>query len=701
MKINKYLLGIICCCFQFNLLAQIAVETVAVETIEVDSIWKYVNLDDVVVTAQYAPTATENAVHQVKVIKAAEILEQGQVNLAEVLTNQLNLRVDNDRILGSGLRIQGIGGENIQIMIDGVPVIGRLGGNIDLSQINLQNIERIEIIEGAMSAQYGSNASGGVINLITKKSQVKKFQVHSQNQYEDIGILNNSLTLSTQMNNTFASVTAFRNEQAFGPVDSLRLIEEVELRDGRTIDTKVIPWNPKTQRGLDVTLRQDINATTLTYQYRNFNEVLTIYDEIRDPLFFPYSVDETYTTNRIDHSFNIESNINNKFYLNSTTAYNQFERLKKTEKLDFIIDSTGYVLDTTSLILGGQDTTTFNSFLHRSILSSTFNSKLNGQLGIEILDETGSGGRIVDSTSAPFDEAEITNYALWASVQYQFAPSAIIQGNVRYGYNTKYDHPLIPSVNISWKPQNKWDIQLSYAYGFRAPSLKELHFNFIDANHYIIGNRNLKAENSQNASLSITKRAFPVSDDVRISVSGKVFYNKVENRIVLAEFEPFRLNYQNIDNFETHGFNFQLQLDSAQVMSVKTGLAYTRLLNPWSAEFETDKFTGLFEMQNEFSLNIPTFKLVVMHRYIGKQVRFFLDDGELKEGFIGGFSLINVTLSRSLFKDRVFLALGSKNILDKQRVPILGGGGGAHSVVGDTQLLNWGRTLFARVNLKF
>ena len=56
-------------------------------------------------------------------------------------------------------------------MIDDVAVIGRLNGNIDLSQINLNNVERIEIVEGPLSVEYGTDALAGTINLITKSTE--------------------------------------------------------------------------------------------------------------------------------------------------------------------------------------------------------------------------------------------------------------------------------------------------------------------------------------------------------------------------------------------------------------------------------------------------------------------------------------------------------------------------------------------------
>jgi outer membrane receptor for ferrienterochelin and colicins len=92
---------------------------------------------------------------------------------------------------------------------------------------------------------------------------------------------------------------------------------------------------------------------------------------------------------------------------------------------------------------------------------------------------------------------------------------------------------------------------MSYAQGFRAPSLKELYFNFVDINHFIIGNENLKAERSQNSYLVVNYEKRFSKD--RYSLSGKLFHNKIKDRIIIAEFEPLRFNYQNLERFETHG----------------------------------------------------------------------------------------------------------------------------------------------------
>jgi outer membrane receptor for ferrienterochelin and colicins len=662
---------------------------------QTDTIWKEIDIEeDLIVTAQYAPTHSENAVHQVKVIKGKDIQQQGLNNLAEVLTNQLNLNISVDPILGNGLKIQGIGGENVLIMIDGVPVIGRRDGNIDLSQINMNNVDRIEIIEGAMSAQYGSNASGGVINIIMKKSQLHRFQIRSLNQVENIGIQNHSLGLGFQQKKLFVSLDATRFISQFVPNDSLRILETIELNNGTTYTSKKYPWNPKIQNGLNGTVRYRFSdSTKLTYQYRYFDETLTIFGVARRPQFQPYAFDEYFTTERTDHSLNLETYIGSRFYLNSTTAFNVYDRLKRTERLDF-------EPDTISLVAGGQDTVTFTAFLHRSILSSVSTGKWNGQIGMEILHETGAGQQILDSTSTNPNIATLSNYAAWISTKYEPTKQLAIQANLRYGLNTKYNHPLIPSVNASWKPQKDLDFKLSYANGFRAPSLKELHFNFVDINHFIIGNPDLKAEYSQNAALNINYKKKIKKHQFKLS--GKLFYNKIKNRIVLTEFEALRFNYQNLEQFETHGLNAQLNYEWKD-LRLKSGYGFTRLYNEWSADFEGDRFTNLSEWQNELNYKIPFIEtnLAVTHRYIGRQVRFYQnDEGELEQGFIGDYHFMNATMSRSFLKNRIFLAIGAKNLLDIQTIPFSGGSGSAHGSVGSNRLLNWGRTYFVRLNVE-
>jgi outer membrane receptor for ferrienterochelin and colicins len=74
-------------------------------------------------------------------------------------------------VYGSSVSINGISGEGVKILVNGVPMVGRIDGKIDISQINLTNVERIEIVKGPQSVIYGTDALGGVINIITKEQK--------------------------------------------------------------------------------------------------------------------------------------------------------------------------------------------------------------------------------------------------------------------------------------------------------------------------------------------------------------------------------------------------------------------------------------------------------------------------------------------------------------------------------------------------
>ena len=106
------------------------------------------DLDEVVVTGQLTEKSTEDAVHKARIISGEKLRSGLFLDLGQVLEKELNLSLSQDNILGSSISLQGISGQNVKILIDEIPVIGRLNGNIDLSQISLNNIERIEIIEG-------------------------------------------------------------------------------------------------------------------------------------------------------------------------------------------------------------------------------------------------------------------------------------------------------------------------------------------------------------------------------------------------------------------------------------------------------------------------------------------------------------------------------------------------------------------------
>lgn len=134
---------------------------------------KLEKIEEVVLTGQYTQQSINKSIYKVEVIDAQQIKNMAATNVADVLNQSLNILITSDRNSGnSTASLLGLGGEYTKILIDNIPVVGDvgLGNNIDLTKLNINNVERIEVVRGSMGVDYGSNAVAGVINIITKKA---------------------------------------------------------------------------------------------------------------------------------------------------------------------------------------------------------------------------------------------------------------------------------------------------------------------------------------------------------------------------------------------------------------------------------------------------------------------------------------------------------------------------------------------------
>jgi outer membrane receptor protein involved in Fe transport len=130
-------------------------------------------LDVVVVTGSKMEEKLSDAVTQVEVITRAQIEDTPAENAADLLEEQHGIQV-NRSFSGAGVRIQGFDNKHVLILIDGERQVGRIDGVIDLTRIPADLIEQIEIVKGPSSSLYGSDAMGGVINIITRRERSKE-----------------------------------------------------------------------------------------------------------------------------------------------------------------------------------------------------------------------------------------------------------------------------------------------------------------------------------------------------------------------------------------------------------------------------------------------------------------------------------------------------------------------------------------------
>ncbi|MEL7532637.1 MAG: TonB-dependent receptor [Bacteroidota bacterium] len=643
--------------------------------------------ETIVITGQYGQQSVRNAVHPIRVIGQDKIYRMGAIDLGDVMTNELNIRLSQDNVLGQSMSLQGLSGENVKILIDGVPVIGRQNGNVDLSQINLLDVVRIEIVEGPLSVNYGTNALAGTINLITAQAQSAEGLKISGNLYgEQQGTANVSLSTSLRHKKHTFRLSGGRNffdgwhpGEADWPDFSRRVADVSRFQQ----------WKPRTQHFARAKYFVPIRKLKLGLTTAFFDEMIVNRGFPRAP-YLETAFDDTYHTRRWDQSLSLNGKLSEDWGLQLVAAYNHFERT-----------SNSYVKDLTtleqSLIQNAseQDTAQFQLLMSRaSFTRKNARSWLSYELGYDINYETAFGKRIENLTQVQAD------LALYSTAEIKPSHWLTVRPGLRYAYNTAYQAPLIPSLNmkINW---GDWALRASYARGFRAPSLKELYFYFVDINHNIIGNPDLKAEYSHNYTANLRYQKLSARAHLWKTELG-FFYNDMQNLITLAEVNSPVFSYVNIGSFKTTGLNLRLSWQY-ESWHVQIGGAYVGRYNRLQ---ETETSLPTFSYYPEangslqYSLARTKTNFSLFYKFQGRLPGFRLNtDGSVGEQFIEAYSLLDFTMTQPLANDRIQLSLGAKNLLNITNINALLAGG-AHSGNGSNVAVSTGRNIFARLSFQ-
>jgi outer membrane receptor for ferrienterochelin and colicins len=508
-----------------------------------------VQLNDVIVTGQYKPQSLKNSVYQVRTINAATIQQRGATSVLGILDNELGVRFANDNTLGeTDVELMGMSGANVKVLLDGIPLVDRGSNRQSLTQIDVNSIERIEIVEGPMSVVYGTDGLGGVINIITKKNHAKdQLSVSARVQEETVGseykpFYNDgqhteSIYVSYAHHGFFAGAGFTRND--FGGWSD-------------TLTGRRKAWHPKNQLLPSVNVGYAGKTWKAWYRLDYLDEDIISKGDVN--MQTGKATDQHYLTDRYTHQAQAEWQMNQQLSLDGALSYQHYQRRTRTTIKD--LTDGKEVLSTDA---GTQDTSKFSTLFFRSTLQYAVSSDVTIQPGVEYQHDQASGQRI---TGTP----EITNYAAFVSAEMKILPWLTIRPGVRFSKNSIYDAPpVIPSVNTKMALSDRLDLRLSYARGFRAPALEELYFHFFDASHAIEGNPDLKAENSNSYTGSVTWQAWQSAPGIQrtkriqsadnLSITATGFYNDFHNRIDLAlEANSSGVyTYFNISRFKTTG----------------------------------------------------------------------------------------------------------------------------------------------------
>lgn len=129
----------------------------------------HISLADVVVTASRREQRLADVPVTTELLSRADIVRTGAADVSEVLARETGMTLEGGVGAGVGVMLQGLGSERVLVLVDGQPITGRIAGQLDISRIPASPVDRIEIVKGAQSTLYGSEAMGGVVNIITRR----------------------------------------------------------------------------------------------------------------------------------------------------------------------------------------------------------------------------------------------------------------------------------------------------------------------------------------------------------------------------------------------------------------------------------------------------------------------------------------------------------------------------------------------------
>jgi outer membrane receptor for ferrienterochelin and colicins len=644
------------------------------EELTVHLLRKVFYIDEIVTTGQYTPQSTQKSVFKVNAITEERIIAQSAFNLRELMMTEMNIRVSQDNILGSSMSINGLSGQNVKIMVDGVPVVGRLNGNVDLSQINLNNARRVEVIEGPMSAMYGTDALGGVVNIITKDIIDDNYYFNANSFYESVGTYNFDFLTGANFGKNNVILSGGRNFfGGYSEVDTSRFQR----------------WKPKEQYFGDWQYNVFWESISFRYHGQYFNEFILNRGNPRLP-YGETAFDDHYKTTRWTNTISLKGEVAKNRFFDIIGNFSTFSRLKNTYFKDLVTLKERLTVDPSD-----QDTNRFNNWMLRANYShDNILKNVSYQAGIDFHLSTATGKRI------DVNEREVGDYALYASSQISSIDNLIIQPSVRLIHNTNYEAPVVPSLNLKYDLTDEISLRGSYAKGFRAPSLQELHFMFVDINHNIIGNTDLKAETSDSYIFGFNYHA--TSELHSFKIEQTLFYNNVKDLISLANVRQDIYSYINIGEFNTMGTNIALSYVRSDLNS-KIGFSYTgRQYKANQVVGSTDVvFTPEIMGNIIYDLPIAELRLNAFYKYTGKLVGFFaVSDVEYAQFEVDDYHTLDLTLSRNFFDNLVMVNFGLKNIFDVKDVERSATGtGGVHSDSGTSNPISWGRTITASIRI--
>ena len=609
------------------------VQSVCAQSILKDPKELSVLLNEVVVTGTGTEHYLKDAPVQTEVI-TGKALDSYQGRSMQDILEGLNASITfNPSDMGSGIQMNGLGNDYILILINGKRINGDTGGQNDLSIINPANIERIEIVKGAASSLYGSDAIAGVINIITKKNR-DKVSLSNTTRVGSYGDILESVQIGFG-HKRVNSTTSLSTTHTDGWRNTTQEWDHHEVMDGTVTRT--------VNRSTNFTLREN-----LTYKVNDRLSLSADGSFYQKWNYRPHGAFKYYTYDQFYRNFDVAGGA--KYTLGGLNFlsvdltygnYSYFYNYHHKDVTNFFDPETDlritrypgeHILETSQQRFLGQAKSVFH-LGENNILSA----------GLEYqYDHLKSPRRIENGKASVFTAS--------AYVQDEWNPTDRLNVTVggRFVVHQEFGATFTPKVSAMYK-LGDFNIRATYSNGFKAPTLKELHDDYITQigggpwKHYY-GNKDLKPQKSNYYSASVEYHA----SNLQITVTG--FYNRIKNMIALTEVPTSAedrldeieasMQHKNLSKARSFGGDISLTYQILSSLAIGGGYSYTDAKAQYTDD-PTDPNYMLYTPINGTSFHNANWKLAWNHAWkkykldvtlFGRyqSTRFYITDGDGK-----------------------------------------------------------------------
>lgn len=526
-----------------------------------DGVWRSDSLQEVVVTGTGTQHLLKDAPVQTEVISHRQLQQYAGRSIEDILSGLTASFDFSENDMSSRLQMNGLGNQYVLILVDGRRLHGDNGGENDLSLIDPQNIERIEIVKGASSALYGSDAIAGVINIITRKHREQGLMAENTSRVGSYGDIRQHTGLALNYGR-LSSYTNFQLQHSDGWQNTAE--EAPQQTEYHITDSRNKTVNRHTNWQL---------AEHLTYKPTQTTEVYadgSIYwKRIYRPCGHHPGVDVKTWDLQYD---NATLSAGGKWNINSTDYL--------TLDADWKRHAYNYAYTDTTLTDGyikGRLTNYFPYFPGDKELQSDqrlTNVSLKGVFALPYGQQLSTGFDYrYDWLHAPMrvagGKATDNTEALYIQDELGLMNQLYLTGGLRLTRNEGFGLRLSPKLSAMLK-MGDLRLRATWSQGFKTPTPKELHYQYIknmNGVYLYLGNTSLKAQHSNYIGVSgeytlghLTMTVAPYYNKVYDMITLVTIPTKQAPGDLIAKYDPIRVRqYQNMEDARTYGVDVTLR----------------------------------------------------------------------------------------------------------------------------------------------